>query len=120
MLSQTAYNDAHTQFGIDEVYIHCGLDFNLLKKLQQRAEITLDGTDAVVQKNVIYDMVLIFHKKVQSRNMVYRFLQYLHSNPNQEKDFKESHMLLNVEELFEAIKSKKFVLVTATDISTEV
>lgn len=119
MSTETLYHDAHVQFGIDEVYILPKVDFNLLKKLQQRAEVTLDGTDPVVQKNVLHDMILIFHKKVQSQSMIYRFFKFLHDNPSKEKDFKKSYTLLNEEELFEAIKSKKFTLVTTTDISTE-
>ena len=112
------YHDAHTQFGIDEIYIHNGLDYNLLRKLYQRAEMTLDSTDSVISKYAPNDMVLIFHKRVTTPSYVYKFLKFLHQSPVREK-YLEAHTLLNEEELFEAIKSKIFALVTAKDVSTE-
>lgn len=117
MLTQDTYKEAHLQFGIDEVYIHAGLDFNILKKLQQRAEFTFDTNDTIVQKNVGCDMVFIFHKRMPSKNFIYRFLEFLKNHPSQELDFKRLYTLLNEEELFEAIKTKKFVLVSYRDIS---
>lgn len=119
MSSTTTYQDAHVAYGIDEVYLQNPFDLNLLKKLQRRAEITLDGSDPVVLKNVKYDLILVFHKKVQTRNMIYKYLKFLQDNPAKDADFYKSHLLLNEDELFEAIKLKKFVLVTLTDLTTE-
>jgi len=118
MQDQHTYHYAHTQFGIDEIYIHKGIYFNLLKKLQQRAEITLDSTDSIASKYAVKDMVLIFHKKVSSQSYIYRFLKFLHQSPDREK-YLEEHTLLNEDEFFEAIKSSTFVLVTNKDISSE-
>ncbi|HEV8052179.1 MAG TPA: hypothetical protein VGP47_06775 [Parachlamydiaceae bacterium] len=117
-MTDHTYHYAHTQFGIDEIYIHTGMDFNLLRKLQQRAEITLDSTDSVVTKYAVKDMVLIFHKKVTSQSYIYRFLKFLHQSPDREK-YLEAHTLLNEDEFFEAIKSSSFALVTTQDISIE-
>jgi hypothetical protein len=117
-MTDHTYHYAHTQYGINEIYIHPGMDFNLLRKLQQRAEITLDSTDPVISKYAVKDMVLIFHKRVTSQSYIYRFLKFLHQSPDREK-YLEAHTLLNEEEFFEAIKSTTFALVTNKDVSTE-
>jgi len=115
----TSYeDDPHSKFGIDEIYIQEGFDLDLLNKLHQRATLSLDCEETIVQKNVSHDMILIFHKRVPSKNMIYRFLQFL--NQYDDKDFYiKSNTLLNEEELFEAIKLKKFVLVTHRTLSKE-
>ena len=112
-------NNPHVQFGIDEIYIHKGLALNLLNKLQQRAVLSLDSEDTIVQNNVSQDMILIFHKRVPSKNLIYRFLGFLNKYAEKEHYIK-SNTLLNEEELFEAIKSKKFVLVTHKTLSKEI
>ncbi len=106
----------HTQFGIDEIYFHKGLDYNLLKKLQQRAGITLDSTDNIILKYAAYDIILIFYNRLPSQSLIYKFLKFLHQNPRKET-YVTSHTLLNEEEMFGAIKSKTFALVTHRDIS---
>ncbi len=117
MFKQNVYNDDHTRYGIDEIYLHDGLELNQLQKLHQRAELTLDGTDNVISKNVECDMILIFYKKLPSASSIYRFLEYLKANPAKNLDFKKLHLLINADELFEAIKVKKFVLLTKHRIS---
>lgn len=117
-MTDLAYHEAHTQFGIDEIYIHPGLDYNLLRKLYQRAEMTLDATDSVISKYAPKDMVLIFHKRVTTASYIYKFLKFLDQSPVREK-YLEAHTLINEDELFEAIKSRTFALVTAKDVSTE-
>lgn len=119
MTFQNTYNDAHVQFGISEVYIHPSFDFNLLKKLQQRAEITLEGTDPIVSKYMSYDMIVFFQKGISNQNFIYRFLKFLNDNPTKERDFKEAHTLLNEEELFDAIKLKNFTLITHRNLLDE-
>lgn len=117
MLIQDCYQEAHVQFGIDEVYIIEGLDKSVLKKLQQRADYTLDSTDTVVKNNASYDMIFIFHKRVANTSFLYRFLEFLQKNPSKEKDFKKLYELINPEEIFEAVKSKKYVLVSIRDLT---
>lgn len=118
MSNQQTFSDAHTQFGIDEIYIHNGLDDNLLKKLHQRAVLTLDASEDFIFKNVSKDIILIFHRRVQDVHLIYKFLKFL--NQSSDKDsFIDSHTLLNEEELFSAIKSKTFVLITHKDITSE-
>ncbi len=119
MLIQDCYKEAHVQFGIDEVYIIDGLNESVLKKLQQRSELTLDSNDTIIKKNVSYDMIFIFHKRLANTSLIYRFLEFLRKNPNKENDFKKLYKLINQEELFEAIKSKKYVLVTLMNLSHE-
>jgi len=99
------------KFGIDEIYIHEGLNDNLLQKLHQRAVLSLDAEDSIVQKYVSYDMVLIFHKITPTSGLIYRFLKFLDQDKNRE-NFIKSNTLINEGELFPAIKSKNFVLVT--------
>ena len=117
-MTDPTYHEAHTQFGIDEIYIHNGLDFNLLRKLHQRAEMTLDSTDSVIYRYAPKDMVLIFHKRVTTPSYIYKFLKFLDQSPVREK-YLDAHTLLNESELFEAIKSKTFALITNNDVSTE-
>lgn len=102
---------AQSKFGIDEVYIHDGLAIDLLNKLYQRAEFTLDGDDNIIKTHVGYDMVLVFNKQVPSDSMIRRFVKLVDQDP-QKAEFLRSNTLLNVDELFSAIKSKTFVLVT--------
>lgn len=104
-------NYAHTQFGIDEVYIHEGFALNLLEKLQQRAALSLDAEDNIVLNHASHDMILIFYKRVPSQYLIYKFLKFLDQHDDKE-NFIKSNTLLNEEELFSAIKSKNFVLVT--------
>lgn len=118
MFSGDSYSDDHERFGIDEVYIHKKLELSLLKKLQQRAERTLDSSDTIIKKNLPYDMIAMSRKGVPNQNMMYRFLEFLKSNPQKERDFQKYHTLLNEEELFDAIKSEKFLLLTTRDLST--
>jgi hypothetical protein len=104
-------NHIHAKFGIDEVYIHQGLSYNLLEKLYQRAVLTLDAEDPIIQKYASHDMVLIFHKLAPEHSLIYRFLKSIDQHENREHYIK-SNTLINEEELFSAIKSKKFILVT--------
>ncbi len=104
-------NYAHAKFGIDEVYFHEGLPYSLLEKLYQRAVFSLDADDSMIQKYASHDMVLIFHKLNPNRSLIYRFLEFLDKDENRQ-DYIESNRLINEEELFLAIKSKKFILVT--------
>lgn len=103
------------RFGIDEIYFHCALEPILLEKLQQRAELSLDAEDPIVRKHVSHDMILIFYKKAPSQSLIYRFLEFLEQY-SEKKNFIQSNTLLNEEELFSAIKSKKFVLVTFSEL----
>ena len=109
MLSQDC--DAHMRFGIDEVYFHTGLTQDLLQKLYQRARLSLDGENHIVQKHVTHDMILIFHKQEPINSLIYQFLKSI-DQQRDKKNYIESNTLLNEEELFSAIKSKTFVLVT--------
>lgn len=109
MLSQGNYT--HKKFGIDEIYIHEGFTYDLLEKLNQRAAFSLDAEDNIIQKYAAHDMVLIFHNRVPSQSLIYRFLEFLDQDADRES-FIEDNTLLNEEELFSMIKSKKFVLVT--------
>lgn len=104
-------NYAHAKFGIDEIYILEGLTDGLLEKLHQRAALSLDGEDTVIQKFASHDMILIFHKRVPSASLIYRFLKFLDQDAGRE-DFIKSNTLLDDGELFLAIKSKNFILVT--------
>lgn len=116
MSSQDNY--ANAKFGIDEIYIHGGLPSNLLEKIHQRAVFSLDAEDNIVQKYASHDMILIFHKQVPSPSLIYRFLKFLNQDVNKE-NFIESNTLMNEEELFSAIKSKTFVLVTPRTLAKE-
>ena len=102
---------AHEKFGIDEVYIHEGFAYDLLEKLQRRAISSLDAEDTIVLKHASHDMILIFHKRVPSQSLIYRFLQFFDRHPDKE-NFIKSNTLLNEEELLLTIQSKKFVLIT--------
>jgi hypothetical protein len=99
------------KFGIDEIYFHKNLDYSLLEKLHQRAADSFDGDHHIVQKHVSHDMILIFYKQVATASIIYRFLKLLDQDPNKES-FIENNTLLNEEELFAALKSKQFILVT--------
>ena len=112
-------NYIHAEFGIDEVYILEGFAYELLGKLHQRAILGLDAEDNIVRKHVSYDMVLIFHKRAPNRNLIYRFLESLDRNTGKESYIKEN-TLLNEEELYATIKSKKFVLITHKILVKEV
>ena len=109
MSSQENY--PHAKFGIDEIYFHKGLEYSLLEKLYQRAVFSLDNEDNFIQKHVSHDMILIFHKKVSSPNLIYGFLKCLDQKADK-ASFIKSNTLFNEEELFSTIKSKKFILVT--------
>ena len=112
-------NYALAKFGIDEIYIRENFTANLLDKLQQRAALTLDAEDNIVQKYTSHDMVLIFYKEVPTHSLLYRFLKFL-SQDVKKDSFIESHTLDDEEDLFPAIKSKKFVLITHRVLSKAV
>ena len=116
MSSQDNY--AHAKFGIDEIYIHEELSYSLLGKLHQRAVFSLDAEDPIIQKYVSHDIVLIFRRLVPSQSLIYRFLKFLDQDKNRE-NFIKSNTLINEEELFSAIKSKNFVLVTHRNLVKE-
>ena len=63
-------------------------------------------------------MILIFYNQAPSQNLIYRFLKFLDQDKNKES-FIKSNTLLNEEELFSAIKSKNFVLVTHRNLVKE-
>jgi len=109
MLSDDNY--AHAKFGIDEIYIHPGLSQNLLEKLDQRAFFSLDAEDSIIKKHISLDMILIFYKQAPTQNLIYRFLKFFDQDPYKE-NFIKSNTLINEEELFLAIKSRNFVLIT--------
>ncbi|MEI8365023.1 MAG: hypothetical protein WCF65_01275 [Parachlamydiaceae bacterium] len=109
MSSQDNY--AHAKFGIDEIYFHKGLTPTLLERLHRRAVFSLDAEDTIVLKYASHDMILIFHKKVPSQSLIYRFLQFFDQDIDKE-NFIKSNTLFNEEELSSIIKSKTFVLVT--------
>lgn len=109
MSSQNHY--ALAKFGIDEIYIHEGFTYSLLEKLHQRAVFSLDAEDNSVQKYASHDMILIFHNRTPNQSLICRFLKFLDQDENRE-NFIKSNTLINEEELFSAIKSKNFVLVT--------
>jgi len=104
-------NYALAKFGIDEIYIHEGLSQSLIDKLYQRSLFSLDAEDAVIKKYASHDMVLIFNKTSPNRSLIHRFFKFIDEDKNKD-DFIKSNLLINEEELFSAIKSKKFVLVT--------
>lgn len=108
MLSQENYA---LKFGIDEIYIHEGFTHSLLEKLHQRSVLSLDAEDSPVLKYASHDMILVFHNRIPTRNLIYQFLKFLDKDTNK-GDFIKSNTLLNEEELFPTIKSKKFILVT--------
>lgn len=109
MSSQDNY--ALAKFGIDEIYIHEGFKSSLLEKLHQRASLSLDAEDNIVFKYASHDMILIFHNRLPNQSLIYRFLKFLYQDKDKE-NFIKSNMLCNEEELFSAIKSKNYVLVT--------
>jgi hypothetical protein len=111
-------NYIHTKFGIDEIYIHDGLSDNLLEKLYQRAVLSLDAEDPIIQKYASHDILLIFHKLAPSQSLIYRFLKFLDQDKNKD-DYIQSNLLINEEELFSAIKSKKFILITPRTLVKE-
>lgn len=116
MSSQDHYVVA--KFGIDEIYIHEGLTHSLLEKLHQRAVFSLDAEDNIVRKYVSLDMVLIFRNPAPTTSLIYQFLKFLHQDVNRE-NFIKANTLINEEELFSAIKSKNFVLVTHRNLVKE-
>ena len=101
----------HAKFGLDEIYFHEGFTTNLLEKLHTRAAFSLDAEDNVVQKYATHDMVLISYNQTINASLIYRFLKFLSQDASKEI-FIESNTLINEEELFSSIKSKKFVLVS--------
>jgi hypothetical protein len=111
-------NYVHAKFGIDEVYIHHGFPPNLLEKLRQRAQLSLDGEDNVVLKHASCDMILIFKFNIPSASRVYQILKFVDQFAGKE-EFIKSNTLLNEDELFAAIKSKDFVLVTRSVLLKE-
>ncbi|MEI8125824.1 MAG: hypothetical protein WCG42_08720 [Parachlamydiaceae bacterium] len=117
MSSQDNY--VHAKFGIDEIYIHQGFTYSLLEKLHQRAVFSLDGEDNIVQKYTSHDMILIFHNQVPSQSLIYRFIKFVDQDVDKE-NFIKSNTLLNEEELFLTIKSKKFVLITSKILLKEI
>jgi hypothetical protein len=112
-------NYALAKFGIDGIYIRENFTYSLLDKLQQRAVLTLDADDNIAAKYTSHDMVLIFYKEVPNHSLLYRFLKFLSQDAKKES-FIESHTLLDEEELFPAIKSKKFVLITHRVLAKEI
>lgn len=98
------------KFGIDEIYI-ATLSPDLLHKLHNRAMFSLDGNDVVIQKLVKNDIILIYNKQRPTASLVYRFLEHLDRDPGKDVFIKEN-TLIDQEELYEAIKTKKYVLVT--------
>jgi len=109
MSSQDQY--VHAKFGIDEIYIHEKFTHSLLEKLHQRALFSLDAEDNIVQKYATHDMVLVFYDQIPSQSLIYRFLKFISQDACRES-FIESNTLFDEEELFPAIKSKKFILIT--------
>lgn len=109
MLFQDNYTQA--RFGIEEIYFHENLQYDLLEKLYQRAQLCLDAQDPVIQKSVTHDMILIFRNLEPSPSIIYRFLKHLNQDKNRDH-FIELNTLINEEDLFSAVKTKTFVLVT--------
>jgi hypothetical protein len=107
----------HLAYGIDEVYLHKSLDLSLLEKLQQRASLTLDGSSSLIRKYAAYDMVLISYRP-PNRDMIIKFLKHLSQSPHKEQYY-ESNVLLNPDDLFDAVKTRSFTLVTGSVISEE-
>lgn len=99
------------KFGISEIYFHKNFTHNLLEKLFRSSEYTLDGEDNIVLKFASHDIIFIFNKQAPSNSIIYRFLKALDQDKNKD-NFIESNTLLNEDELFSAVKSKTFVLVT--------
>lgn len=114
----SADNYTHAKFGIDEIYIHEGLSYSLLEKLYQRAMFSLDAEDPIIQKYVSHDIVLIFRNPTPTQSLIYHFVKFLDQDKNRE-NFIKSNTLINEEELFSAIKSKNFVLVTYRNLVKE-
>lgn len=108
----------HTKFGIDEIYFLMTCTDNLLEKLHQRAFLSLDGEDKIVSRYLSHTLILISHKGLPKPTLLYRFIEHLNKDISKENYIKEN-TLLNEEELFSAIKSKKFVLMTHKNISKE-
>ncbi|MBA3815867.1 MAG: hypothetical protein H0X29_04985 [Parachlamydiaceae bacterium] len=108
-----SFHDSYplAKFGIDEIYIHQGLSQSLIDKLYQRSLFSLDAEDAVIKKYASHDMVLIFNKTIPNRSLIHRFFKFIEEDTNKD-GFIKSNILINEDELFLAIKSKKFVLVT--------
>lgn len=106
------------KFGIDEIYIHPAFTDELLEKLYRRSMFSLDGEDTIIQKYATHDMILIFRKQEPTPSLIYRFLKFLDQDPKK-KTFIESNTLLNEDELFSAIKTKGYVLVTHRTVMKE-
>jgi hypothetical protein len=107
------------KFGIDEIYIHKGLSYDLLEKLNQRSVFTLDAEDPLVQKYASHDMILIFYKQAPGSSLIRRFLKFLDQDENKQ-NFIKSNTLINEQELYSAIKSKKFGLITHRTLVKEI
>lgn len=97
----------HEAYGIDEIYFHPHLDSSLLKKLELRAQFTIDRLGPA-------DIILIYYKKSPDPFSIKRFIKLVQND----REYIESNTLLNEEELFEAIKSKNYVLITSRDLSS--
>ena len=98
--------------------MHEGFSHDLLEKLHQRAMLSLDAQDNIIQKYVSLDIIFIFNSQSPSAGLIYRFLKFLDQDKNKE-NFIQSNTLINEEELFSAIKSKNFVLVTPRKLIKE-
>jgi len=106
----------HTKFGIDEIYFLMTCTDSLLEKLYQRAFLSLDGEDKIVSRHLSHTIILISRKELPKQTLLYRFIEHLDKDVFKENYIKEN-TLLNEEELFSAIKSKKFILMTHKNIS---
>ena len=111
MLSQDRY--AHAKYGIAEIYFHENLTQSLLEKLYHRAKFSLDAEDPTILRYASHDIILIFDKITPTPSLIYQFLKFLDRNGEQEREkYIKDNTLLNEEELFSALKSKNFILIT--------
>ena len=104
-------DDLHAKFGIDEIYFHAGLSYELLEKLYRRSAFSLDAEDPVALKCASHEMVLIFYKQVPSASLIRQFLKSLDQHKNK-ASYIEANTLVDEKELDSTLKSKTFVLVT--------
>ncbi len=111
-------NYIQEKFGIDEIYLHETLSYDLLQKLHQRSLFSIDIESKTVEKYAPCDMVLIFYKQTPSQSLIYRFLKFL-DQYKQKEAFINSNSLETEDELFSAVKSKKYVLITPKELIKE-
>jgi hypothetical protein len=106
-----------------EGFAHCGIEavyflgnditFDHLQELQQKADLTLNGNDPILQKNCADNLILIGSP---TKLLIQSYLQFLSLNSTVEVSLR-AQALNNWQEILQTVKEKKFVLVTHRNLS---